>query len=106
MPNTADSRGLNLPYPALATSPADVPDWLSQLANRLIAIAPVLYVQTTAATRPTSTPGSPGIQGRFHYATDTGALSYDFGTGWIPIGTVSQQYVDDTSFANAIIFGG
>lgn len=36
-----------------------------------------IYVTGTAAGRPAA-----GVSGRFYYATDTGALSYDNGTSW------------------------
>lgn len=38
------------------------------------------------ASRPTSTPASPGIAGRSYYATDLGLLLRDTGTGWVPVG--------------------
>jgi microcystin-dependent protein len=38
------------------------------------------------SARPTSTPASPGIQGRKFYATDVGLEFRDTGTGWVPIG--------------------
>ena len=100
MPDTNDSRNLDLPFPELSDD-ADVPLYVQLLAARLVAIGPVLYSQTTAALRPTSTGGSPGVQGRFHYATDTGALSYDYGTGWISLGGLTSAQVEDIAVAMA-----
>jgi hypothetical protein len=37
----------------------------------------------TFSARPTSSGGTPGIQDRFYYATDTQDLWYDYGAGWI-----------------------
>jgi microcystin-dependent protein len=34
------------------------------------------------ASRPISTPASPGKQGRFYFANDTNIMWYDYGTGW------------------------
>lgn len=47
----------------------------------------VAYSQGTLASRPTSTGGSPGKQGRVYRATDVGILFYDNGTGWDPVST-------------------
>lgn len=38
--------------------------------------------QGVFASRPISTPGSPGKSGRYYYATDRKILMRDFGTGW------------------------
>lgn len=80
MPTT--SR-LTLPYPQLSDN-ADVPEDLGALANA-IDVA-VVYGQGLLASRPASSGGSPGIQGRIYYATDNGHLYYDMGTGWVDIG--------------------
>jgi microcystin-dependent protein len=45
------------------------------------------------ASRPTSTPGTPGIEGRKFYATDVGLEFRDTGTGWVPVGIGIGQTV-------------
>jgi hypothetical protein len=42
-----------------------------------------MYGQGVIASRPISTSGSPGIQGRVYYATDQLIWYYDYGTGWV-----------------------
>jgi hypothetical protein len=74
---------LKLPTPQ-ANQSADVPADLLALATALdkaavIDVGPV-------ANRPTSTPGTPGIAGRFYFATDEVLLYHDNGTGWNSIG--------------------
>lgn len=49
-----------------------------------------IYLQGTAATRPTA-----GVAGRFHFATDTLAVTYDDGIGW------KNVYTSDTVTLNA-----
>lgn len=61
---------------------SDVDTGFKSLRDDLEAIIATAY-QGTVAARPTSTGGSPGKTGRFYYATDTGQLFYDYGTGWI-----------------------
>ncbi len=58
--------------------------YIAGIANKLDAAA--MYSSGTLATRPTSTPASPGLAGRFYYATDTAQAYLDTGTGWLPIG--------------------
>ncbi len=41
--------------------------------------------QGTLAARPVSSPGTPGKIGRYYYATDTGVLYRDYGTGWTAV---------------------
>jgi hypothetical protein len=45
-----------------------------------------IFAQGTLASRPVSTPGTPGKQGRLYYATDQSIVYYDHGTGWIAVG--------------------
>ena len=40
------------------------------------------YSAGLLSARPTSTPGSPGVEGRIYRATDSGQLFMDTGTGW------------------------
>jgi hypothetical protein len=80
---------LNLPYPA-GTASADVPADILALLAALESNSLAKFSQGVAASRPVSTPGSPGIQGRFYYATDTFVVSYDYGTGWFDVGGSSR----------------
>lgn len=73
---------LALPYPA-GTDPADVPADLQDLAEALDGAA--LDDQGLLSARPVSTPGSPGIRGRYFWATDQAILYRDHGTGWTTI---------------------
>lgn len=41
------------------------------------------FTSGVLASRPTSTPGSPGKAGLFYFATDTGQFFVDYGTGWL-----------------------
>lgn len=69
---------LALPYPVGSDSdspPADI----QRLANALDANT-VVYLEGTAAARPAA-----GAHGRFYYCTDTNAVYYDYGAGWIQI---------------------
>jgi len=72
---------LALPYPVGADT-VDVPRDMQALANKLDPTTPA-FVQGTAAARPAA-----GVAGRFHYATDTGALSYDTGSAWLAVAPV------------------
>lgn len=77
MPSTTR---LGIPYPAL-TDAADVPADMHDLASNLDSKT-AIFGQGTFATRPVSSLASPGVQGRFYFATDTSTLYYDTGTGW------------------------
>jgi hypothetical protein len=91
---SATSR-LGLLYPA-GTDPADVPQWMHDLAVQLDGmVGPVSH--GTLAARPVSTVGSPGIADRFYHATDVAPASVvdpsgngqyyrDTGTAWQAIG--------------------
>lgn len=96
-----------LPVPGTG-SPADVPADLNALA---LAIENIIATddQGPIASRPVSTPGSPGKEGRYWYATDTKTLSRDFGTGWYDInawqpsgfgGRDAGQTVSGTAYTN------
>lgn len=71
---------------------ANTIDDTSQALVTAIDSKTAIYAQGTLAVRPVSTPGSPGIQGRFYFATDEAKLYYDAGTSWtemVPAGTVT-----------------
>lgn len=70
----------------------DVPDvalWMSRLATDLDGVA--MDDQGTLAARPVSTVQNPGKRGRSYYATDTGQLFRDHGTGWTEVALTEQM---------------
>lgn len=82
------SARLKINYPdPLRVDSADVPRDIGSLITWLDGSA-MGYGQGTLAARPTSSPGSPGQQGRVYVATDQTPhqLYYDYGTGWDAIG--------------------
>lgn len=86
MPNTPH---WNLPYPAGSDNPA------IHTAIQILAVAlddHTKYGRGLASARPNSTVGSPGIEGRFYFASDTLVLSYDYGTGWITLGPDTGEF--------------
>ena len=78
----ATTSRLALPYP-IATDPADVPADMLALANKLDPATSV-FGQGLASARPAA-----AVAGRFYYATDTGALTWDTGTAWKLVGGAS-----------------
>lgn len=88
---------LGIPVPE-ETDSADVPVDMGELAAVLDSA--VIYGQGVIASRPTSTPGSPGIQARIYYATDENKHYWDTGTSWVGIGTLSPGSVGTTELAD------
>jgi hypothetical protein len=84
---------LKLRYPIL-TDTADVPRDIGNLAADLDNAA--IDGQGLLANRPVSTSGVPGIQGRYYYATDTGVLYRDHGTGWVQVSTPAFTLLPDS----------
>jgi Phage Tail Collar Domain len=82
MPNTGGR--LDLPYPQLSDN-ADVPEDMGLLALALEGNGLAKYDQGLLAGRPISSAASPGEEGRWYYATDTGRLYYDYGLGWADV---------------------
>jgi hypothetical protein len=81
---------------------ADVPrDFIAQVGGLEQAV--LWGGQGTLAARPTSTAGTPGIQGRVYLATDQTPhiLYYDYGTGWDAIGALTAGSVGTTQLADA-----
>lgn len=84
----AHTARLSIPTP-LSTEAPDGPAQMLALAN-VLDVA-VIYGQGTLANRPTSTSGSPGIQGRTYLvlgdgtAANNGIVWWDTGTGWIAL---------------------
>ena len=75
---------MGIRYPA-GTDQADVPLRIQQAAEDVDASA-AMFSMGPAASRPPSSAGTPGKQGRFYFALDTTKLWFDTGTGWIEIG--------------------
>lgn len=70
----ATTSRLSLRYP-VASDTADVPRDIGNLASDIDKAA--IFSKGTFAARPTSTVGSPGIDGRYYFATDTSRLYLD-----------------------------
>lgn len=88
---TSARRGIVYPNPNRADT-ADVPrDFLSLVTALEVDL---IYGQGTLAARPTSTGGSPGIQGRMYQASDQSPKSFwwDNGTGWDQIGSSTTLF--------------
>lgn len=100
---TSARRGISYPNPATRLDPADVPAHIALLVAALE--VDVVYGQGTLATRPVSTPGSPGMQGRIYVGTDQTPMTveYDYGTGWISIGGVAAGGVGTAQLADGAV---
>jgi microcystin-dependent protein len=110
----ATTARLALRYPTSADT-ADVPRDIGNLASDIDNAA--VFSKGLFASRPTSTVGSPGIDGRYYFATDTSRLYLDTGTGWIevatngtidnaiPIGSI-QSYAGSSAPTNWLICDG
>ena len=92
---------LSLPYPAL-TDVADGPAAFSALALALDKAA--IDDQGAFSSRPVSTPGTPGIKGRYYWATDQDILYRDNGTGWDQV-TMSAPVDPDPSIGGLRTLG-
>ncbi|MFY9488061.1 MAG: hypothetical protein WAP35_05115 [Solirubrobacterales bacterium] len=92
----ATSR-LALPYPVNGDA-VDVAGDIQDLATAADNLVP--YSQGVFASRPTSTGGSPGKQGRRYYATDQGIEYLDTGTSWI-IGKITQAEIPNLAIDTA-----
>lgn len=93
---TQHTPRLLIPYPDPATN-ADAPTGPAQMKALALAVdGAVIYGQGALSARPTSTSGSPGIQGRLYYVTgdattaNNGILWYDTGTSWVSVGNPSN----------------
>ncbi len=65
------------------------------------------FDQGALASRPDSTPGSPGVAGRFYRATDTNQVFQDTGTDWNEFVTVlraTSGNVNPPSIANGAVW--
>ena len=88
MPEYTSRLALPKPDADNSESPAG-PAQIGALADALDIAA--IYSQGILADKPVSTPGSPGISGRFYYVigdttpANNGVVWLDYGTGWIQI---------------------
>lgn len=95
---TSGRRGIIYPN-TTRTDSSDVP---RDIAAAIAALeVDVFYGQGLLASRPVSTSGTPGIQGRVYFATDNSTLYWDTGTSWVSVGSVSN-----TAIAQAILLSG
>lgn len=92
---------INYPDPNAELDTVDVPRDVFSLVSALETCT--IYSQGVLASRPTSTIGSPGTQGRFYYATDNGLLYYDFGNGWIAINVGAPGSVGTAQLADGAV---
>lgn len=90
---------LSLRYPELSDS-ADVPRDIKNLANDLDSAA--IYASGTFSARPASTVGSPGIAGRYYFATDTSRLYLDTGTAWVEVASGTDSVTSAMIAADAV----
>src|SRR5215510_11729541 len=80
------SSRYQIAYPSLDRSDsADVPRDINQCV--LAIEKSVMYSQGATASRPVSTPATPGIQGRIYFDTTVNLMYYDYGTGWMVVGS-------------------
>lgn len=76
----------SIPYLEGTDPAADVDLGMQNMAEHLDGII-VVHDSGTLASRPVSTVGTPGIQGRMYRVTsgaDAGIVYFDTGTGWVP----------------------
>lgn len=90
---------LSLRYPSTSDT-ADVPRDIGNLASDIDKAA--IFAKGTFAARPTSTVGSPGIDGRYYFATDTSRLYLDTGTSWVEVASGSDSVTSTMIAANAV----
>ena len=86
---TQHTARLSLPYPEL-TDTADVPRDVESLAAALDDTV-ATDDQGVIASRPTSSGGTPGVRGRYYFATDEGVLYRDRGTQWDAVAAVGAD---------------
>jgi microcystin-dependent protein len=95
---------LQLHYPEL-TDIADVPADLHTLTLQLDNVMP--YGQGPLASRPVSSPATPGVQGRAYRTTDESpsVLYLDTGIGWIAVGVVAAGSIGTLQLADRSVTG-
>jgi hypothetical protein len=96
---TSTRRGIVYPNTTRVDT-ADVPRDIAALVAALE--IDVIYGQGPIASRPTSTSGSPGIQGRIYVSTDENpkTMYYDYGTGWQSIGAIAAGGIGTVQLAD------
>lgn len=104
MPGSTSRMGLAT---ILGADNANTIDTTQAAAMATLDANAAMFAQGTFATRPTSSGGSPGKTGRLYYATDTGQVFYDFGTGWIQLFPVpdAEAYLGFKSTVTAVGLG-
>lgn len=90
---------LSLRYPSTSDT-ADVPRDIGNLASDIDKAA--IFAKGTFAARPTSTVGSPGIDGRYYFATDTSRLYLDTGTSWVEVASGNDSVTAAMIAAGAV----
>lgn len=88
-----DTSRLGLARPQTSDPVSQIRASISDLADTLDVAA--LALQGTLAARPASTVGTPGLQGRLYWVTDTQDLYYDTGTSWVNVTDAAQQTLFD-----------
>jgi hypothetical protein len=94
---------LDLPFPEFS-DPAEVPTDLEEMGVALETEGIALYGQGAIGSRPTSTSGSPGKEGRVYIVSsgaDAGDMYYDFGTGWYGPYATKTKVIDEADWATA-----
>lgn len=85
----ATSR-LGITYPKETSPRSDAPDIPLHIKNLAVILdTAAIDGQGSIGSRPTSTPVSPGVPGRYYYVSsgaETGQMFRDYGTGWEDIG--------------------
>jgi hypothetical protein len=82
---------------------ANTIDTTTQAMATAIDSQTAIFSQGVFASRPVSTPGTPGKTGRFYYATDTLELYYDFGTGWKRVWPPDSESVTADMLADSLV---
>lgn len=88
-----DTTRLKMARPQTSDAVSQIRASIADIADTLDVAA--LALQGVLADRPASTVGTPGIQGRLYFATDTQDLYYDTGTSWVNVTDAAQQTLFD-----------
>src|SRR5580765_4382271 len=99
---TSSRYGIIYPNPDRSDA-ADVPYFMNQVVAGLEQSA--MYGQGPIGSRPPSSAGTPGKQGRFYMQTDVTphVLWYDFGQGWDNVGSVVTGSIGTAQLADGAV---